>query len=50
MFAGLTLKTNRSLKEVIKFLKLGIDLNQSKQQRYGYLNHADIFIFTFGQM
>ena len=33
-----------SLKEVIKILKTGIELIQSKQQ--GYLNHANIFIST----
>ena len=33
-----------SLKEVIKILKTGIELIQSKQQRY--LNHANIFIST----
>ena len=44
----LTLKTNSSLKKVIKILKTGIELIQSKQQKY--INHANIFIFTFDKM
>ena len=44
----LTLKTNSSLKKVIKILKTDIELIQSKQQKY--INHANIFIFTFGKM